>query len=324
MLFPHPLMRLFGLFGLLAALNAQSSVVAKETQDEDSTQFVRVAEDSNEEPIAMETAINRHTNSDGSVIVDLVSAVHVADPKYYDELNRRFAKYDAVLYELVAPKGTRVPRGGVQPTSAVSLLQNGMTEMLKLEFQLEGIDYTVGNMVHADISPDEFSKSMQDRGESIASVFFRAMGQAMAQQANPTKQSADAQLLVALMAKNRDYELKRVLARQFENMESTLRIFEGPNGSTLVTVRNQRAVDVLKQQIKFGKNVSRSSTAPRIWPTWVSVSKISSDSSCSDSSGLRLGTFAEGLSTPEIESSCSFSKRTFLATLNRTYCSPNS
>lgn len=252
MLFSHPLMRYFGLVGALGFLGA-SGVAAKEKHSDETLKFVRVTEGADEEPIAMETAINRHASADGSIVVDLVSAVHVADAKYYDALNRRFAKYDAVLYELVAPKGTRVPRGGGQPTSAVSLLQNGMTEMLKLEFQLEGVNYTVRNMVHADISPEEFSKSMKDRGESMVQVFFRAMGQAMAQQANPTKVSADTQLFAALMAKDRDYELKRVLARQFENMESTLQVFEGPNGSTLVTVRNQRAVDVLKNQLKRGK-----------------------------------------------------------------------
>ncbi len=248
-----PWIRLFGFAGLFAVLaNPYGQVDAKENNDGDAAQFVRTTQDEDKEPLAMETAVSRHTSADGRIVVDLISAVHVADKSYYDDLNQRFAGYDAVLYELVAPKGTRVPRGGVRSTGVVSLLQNGLTELLDLEFQLEAVDYTVKNMVHADLSPDEFSKSMKDRGESMASVMFRAMGQAIAQKANPSQGSTDAQLLVALMAKDRDFELKRVLAKQFENLDA-VRIFEGPNGSTLVTVRNQRAVDVLKEQIKKGK-----------------------------------------------------------------------
>lgn len=256
MLFRNPLVRglaSVGIVALLASVSTEATGTEKKKDAEESIQFIRLTHDDDDEPIAMETAVNRLTNADGSIVVDLIAAVHVADPEYYDDLNKRFKSYDAVLYELVAPKGTRVPKGGGRPTSAVSLLQNGMTRMLNLEFQLEGIDYTKPNLLHADISPEEFSKSMKERGESMVSVFFRAMGHAMAQQADTSQKSADAKLLAALLAKDRDFELKRALAEQFENMESTIQIFEGPNGSTLVTVRNQRAIDVLKKQISKGQ-----------------------------------------------------------------------
>jgi len=254
MLLSQPLLRRLASFGIVAlSASATLGATGEDEKAEESTQFVRLTHDENDDPIAMETAINRLVNDDGNITVDLISAIHVADSPYYDDLNKRFETYDAVLYELVAPKGTRVPKGGGRPSGVVSLLQNGMTEMLDLEFQLEGIDYTKRNMVHADISPAEFSKSMKDRGESMVSMFFRAMGHAMAQQADPSKTTADAKLVAALLAKDRDFELKRILAEQFEDMESTVQIFEGPNGSTLVTVRNQRAADVLKEQIKLGR-----------------------------------------------------------------------
>ena len=43
--------------------------------------------------------------------VDLIGAVHIGDIAYYDELNKQFTQYDALLYELVAPPGTVVERG---------------------------------------------------------------------------------------------------------------------------------------------------------------------------------------------------------------------
>ena len=256
MVIRHLLLRGLATVGIVVSLANVTTEAFCEDQKKDTNgaiQFIRLTHDDDDEPIAMETAINRLSSADGTIVVDLIAAVHVADPEYYDNLNKQFKAYDAVLYELVAPQGTRVPKGGGRPTSPVSLLQNGMTQMLNLEFQLEGIDYTRPNLLHADISPEEFSKSMKERGESMVSIFFRAMGHAMAQQADTSRQSADAKLLAALLAKDRDFELKRALAEQFENMESTIQIFEGPNGSTLVTVRNQRAIDVLKRQIDKGQ-----------------------------------------------------------------------
>ena len=38
--------------------------------------------------------------------------------------------------------------------------QQGLTRMLGLEFQLDRIDYTAPNFVHADMSPKEFEAAM--------------------------------------------------------------------------------------------------------------------------------------------------------------------
>ena len=146
------------LLGLLASVSSVAR--ADENQDEEASKFLRIVRDKNDEPQAMQTAICRFVpkgSQHQGLVVDLIGAVHVGDRTYYRKLNKRFRGYDAVLYELVAPEGTRVPKGGGQPTSAVSFLQAGMTQILELEFQLEGIDYSQPNLVHADISPDEFS-----------------------------------------------------------------------------------------------------------------------------------------------------------------------
>jgi hypothetical protein len=239
---------------LLASVSSVAR--ADENQDEEASKFLRIVRDKNDEPQAMQTAICRFVpkgSQHQGLVVDLIGAVHVGDKTYYRKLNKRFRGYDAVLYELVAPEGTRVPKGGGQPTSAVSFLQAGMTQLLELEFQLEGIDYSQQNLVHADISPEEFSKSMKERGESVVSMFFRVLGHSMAQQAKMSKRTSDARLLSALFAKDRAFELKQILAEQFQDLEGTIKVFEGPNGSTLVTVRNQRAIDVLKREINAGR-----------------------------------------------------------------------
>ena len=116
-----------------------------------------------EQPTAMETLIAHCVgkNQQGvDVTVDLVGAVHVGEREYYDQLNQLFESYDAVLYELVAPEGTRVVPGQKRASSnPVSFLQKVMKNVLKLEFQLDRIDYTKPNMVHADMSPKSFRKA---------------------------------------------------------------------------------------------------------------------------------------------------------------------
>ena len=187
--------------------------------------------------------------------VDLVAAVHIADKSYYQELNKRFAGYDAVLYELVAPEGTRIPQGGRKDKRAgnmLSAVQLGMKDLLKLEFQLDQVDYTRKNLVHADLSPEQFVKSMRDRKEGFTDIFTRLLAYALAKQAQGGD-GGEMQLLMAMFDKNRSLALKRAMADQFQEMEGMTAVFEGPKGSTLIGERNKRALEVLKKQIAAGK-----------------------------------------------------------------------
>jgi hypothetical protein len=118
---------------------------------------------------------------------------------------------------------------------------------------LDHIDYRKPNFVHADMSPDDFSKSMADRGESIWTILLRLMEQAMAQQAKQADGSAEAKLFAGLFSNNRSLKMKRMLAEQFEDMDAAMAAFNGPNGSTLITERNKKALKVLRREIDSGK-----------------------------------------------------------------------
>lgn len=222
-------------------------------------QYVRIQRDARDQPTAFQTAIVEFaSNKPGQkdLRVDLVGAIHVGERPYYEELNRLFEKYDAVLYELVAPPGTRVPKGGGhQSGHPVGALQRGLKDMLDLEHQLDVVDYTKANLVHADMSPEQFSKSMDERGESFWTMFFQMMGQAMAQesQRNARGKSTDLEMLMALFDKNRAVKLKRVLADQFEGSEGMIAALDGPKGSTIISGRNKVALETLAKEIAAGK-----------------------------------------------------------------------
>jgi hypothetical protein len=220
--------------------------------------FVRIVKNDKQEPISLQTAVVRYVSTDPAhkdLVVDLVGAIHVGDKSYYEALNKRFEQYDVLLYELVAPEGTKIPKGGRQgpPGSAISALQLGMKSMLELDYQLEIVDYTKDNFVHADMSPEEFAESMKNKGESWMQMFFRMLGQGLAQQANKKEGATDADLLFALFAKDRPLRLKRIMADQMGDLELQMAALEGPDGSTILTERNKKALAVLDREIKAGK-----------------------------------------------------------------------
>jgi hypothetical protein len=254
--------------GVCVAQTPAPAVTSPKTTSDDKSvelgkDWVRIRYDDKHKPLAMESAIVRYEpvardpNASGPpVTIDLVGAVHIGDAAYYEGLNRRFDGYDALLYELVAPEGTVVERGrGTSNTHPLGALQNGMKSMLDLDHQLEKVDYTKKNFVHADMSPEQFTQAMKDRNEGFLQMYMRLLGQSLAQQSELAAQgeSPDMAIMAALFADDRPLRLKRVLAKQLADTESLLTSFGGEEGSVLISERNKIALKVLKEQLGAGK-----------------------------------------------------------------------
>jgi hypothetical protein len=236
---------------------AQAEKTSTDSHKAANDNYIRVTRDVGGNPQALETSIV-HLVPAGSdhpgLSVDLISAVHVADQGYYQKLDKWFDDYDVVLYELVAKEGTVIPKGGGDPNrNPLSSIQNAMKDLLELEYQLSGIDYTKKNFIHADLSPAEFAQSMKDKGESFWTIFFRLMAAGMARQANNPEKGGDFDILLALFEKDRAIKLKRIMADQFADMDMITAAFNGPDGSTLITERNKAALAVLGKQIAAGR-----------------------------------------------------------------------
>lgn len=250
---------LLGLFCLLAPLAGRMCRAAdSRPETADRGKFLRLERNDQGQLLGLQTAVVHYTPSDAAkrdLQVDLIGAVHVGERAYYDALNELFKKYDVVLYELVAPAGTRIPKGAKPGAHPVAMLQNGLKDMLALEHQLTRIDYTQPNLVHADMSPDEVTKSMNNRGESVVSMMFRMMGHGIAQQTRLEAQgkAPQADLFGAFFSRDRSGAMKRMFAEQFEILEDMMQALEGPEGSTLITERNKVALAKMAEQIAAGK-----------------------------------------------------------------------
>ena len=216
--------------------------------------YVRYAEDT--KSARLETAIKTFTLPSGKR-VDLIGVVHIADDAYYQELNQRFDAYDTVLFELVGdPKrlteSAPLPeqQRKIQPRSGmVSSIQQAAGTYLNLTFQLDAIDYTRKNMVHADVTAEEFEKRQKERGETTISLFARAMQAQLNGQANTAamRELDTFGLIRILMSEDSAAEFKKVLAKSLDQMESLTAAIEGKDGTVILGGRNSVVMSKIKE-----------------------------------------------------------------------------
>lgn len=204
----------------------------------------------------LETAVKQFRREADRAVVSLVAVVHVGDAGYYDRLQKFFESFDAVLYEMIRERD-------VEPTPAersghpISQLQVGMKNLLELEFQLDRIDYSRKNFVHADLDPASFEKLQADRGETIFGLLLKAaLEEQRRQSADPSTAMNPFALLGALLSSDRGPQLKMMLGSQMSQMENVLAgIDQTPDGkgSAILSGRNEHAMKVLAEQLAKGK-----------------------------------------------------------------------
>ena len=227
---------------------------ATPVQADGETTFVRVAEDHQDQPRALQLAIARYVPRTGATgtRVDLISAIHIGDSKYYADLNHRFRSYDVLLYELIAPKDVVISRQNSERSGVISNTQIMMKNMLQLSFQLDEIDYGASNFVHADLTPTELSQSMDERGESLYVYFWRLFYASIDQYGKDPLGLNDIRMLSAMLSTDSDNTFKIMLAYELTNLDKLREILGEDSDSAVIGARNQRAVDVLKSQLDGG------------------------------------------------------------------------
>ncbi|MBL8750699.1 MAG: hypothetical protein JNK78_16185 [Planctomycetes bacterium] len=231
-------------FGALA----QQPTDAPDRTPSDFIRFVRVDDGGH-----LDTAITTYRRDD--VELTLFGAVHIADKACYEALNDRFTSCDALLYELVGPADYRPSKEreheGFNP---IGLLQRGLENSLELHFQLDSVDYSPSNFVHADMTPSEFEQSMEDRGESLLTIMLDMMGSGMAAQRAKAEDGEPAppplDLVKAFRGGEGRHALRMQFAAQFEDMEAMV---AGGKSGTLLQGRNEKCLRVLAREIDAGK-----------------------------------------------------------------------
>ncbi len=209
----------------------------------------------------LQSPIITYRNAAG-VSVDLIPAIHLGDKAYFHALNDRFKAYDALLYEMVKPKGVspadvikaRKQPGNDAAVPMVSMIQQMLGEMLDLSFQLDEVDYSPANFVHADLDAETFAQMQEQKGEDMFGLILQ---QAMAQMAKGDAGPGDGMDFGALMAAMQSPDggrmLKLTLAKNLNQLDALLGGMDVLKGSVILSERNRVALSTLRKNIESGK-----------------------------------------------------------------------
>lgn len=204
---------------------------------------------------SLRTPIARYRHADGRT-VDLVGAIHLADARYYHVLNRTFARYDRVLYEMVdgedLPEIIRISRkieAGIatdaeteryrQYQASKEISWSGkllntyyiyMADLMKLSLQTNAIDYGRTNWVYADMSSAEFAAAMAERGETWLTLVLDSL-----------QESSGYNSTGSLFSTPNATELRRMVCRQLAATAKGSRAEK----RAIITARNERCFEVL-------------------------------------------------------------------------------
>ena len=224
------------------------------TQAAGMSQFMRFVGDARNGGV-LQTADVTYRKGDQSV--RLVAAVHIGEEAYFKALADSLEKAGVVLYEMVKPKGSGPPQTGVHSDHGVAQLQRFLKDRLDLSFQLDEVDYTPDNFIHADLDAETFQRMQAERGESFATLMLASMMQALS---NPGKAGAigtdpaEPQDVLDLMSRpDGERQVKLLLARQFGQLEADAMGLNTLAGSVILTERNKAVIKVLRKTLKEGK-----------------------------------------------------------------------
>lgn len=236
--------------------------------------FVRVERDDQGAPLALQTATVRYqpASGEGPLVVDLIGVIHIADRAYFEKLNEQFKQYDAVLYELVAAEKERVPdRTPRRANNPLALINDVAKNVLDLHSQLEWIDYTPKNFVHADLSPDEMAEAIRQRGDNSLTITLSVMvdwireanlKKLKVEQADADKkpaqpevnsEEAESDSLSLLTDPQGAVKLKRAMVEQFVSGEPGTTGLGRTLDALLIHDRNQAALRVFQKELAGGK-----------------------------------------------------------------------
>ena len=203
----------------------------------------------------LETSIVTYRNEAGATL-RLVGAVHIGEKSYYEGLNDTFRGDDAVLYEMVKPKNVPIPKPNQPSKSGIGKFQHFLKDSLNLDFQLDVVDYSRPNFVHADLDAETFEKMQAERGETIFTLMIRQMMNTMSKGDGAAGLNADdlpGELIAMLCRPDGERQGKLLLARHMGDMEKAAAGLDGPNGSVILSERNKAALKVLAKTLAGGK-----------------------------------------------------------------------
>ena len=199
----------------------------------------------------MQAAFTTYVNDDG-IRVDLLPTMHIGEAGFFRDLAKKFPKYDAVLYELVAKKGEPATEEGVNPQQAQ------IAGDMQLDNQGPHMNYDRKNFVHADLDLELIEKLEIAQNGTFKGALGEGPGLKAARSEKDT--AGDRQVFEDKQAATSatPAEKTRLMRRAYSRiLELTARPRPGttfPVGmEVLVGARNDKVMATLDAQLAAGK-----------------------------------------------------------------------
>ena len=133
--------------------------------------------------------------------------------------------------------------------------------MLGLYSQLQEVDYTKANFLHADMSPTEMSQAMRERGDTAVTFALSALADVLRQANLQAKEWEDSEqptisqqdVLSILTGSKGGADLKRLMALQFDRMGASEKSVGPTLSRLLISDRNAAAMKVFQRQLAKGR-----------------------------------------------------------------------
>ncbi|GJM13444.1 MAG: hypothetical protein DHS20C12_18470 [Pseudohongiella sp.] len=238
------------IYGRLLALSFCVAFSSSYAQEE--SEYLRFIPGTAEWEGELQTAIVSFEN-DAGIQLNLVSAVHLGEEEYYRELNDYFATQDVVLYELIA-EPDQVPVRGSGGNSFIGLIQQAMAGFLDIGFQLEEIDYSRPNFLHADLTPAQLGALMASKDENFFTMFLNLAMAQMAEQNATAEQPVSSftllSLINALNSEDQNGALKFLFAEELGRSGGLIVGEALEQQLTILGDRNKAALRVLAQVLE--------------------------------------------------------------------------
>ncbi len=161
---PYPFKSLFSAILLVTNLLAKG----------EDTNFIRIVDE--EERAQLQTSVTTYTKE--NTTVTLIGAIHIGDKSYFEALNKEFTNYPTLLFELIGgekaakllngkPKPKPKKEAHNRPAEGLRSLYHSLAITMQLSQQVEHIDYTKENFIHADLTMAEYLKLTQGKEDEI-------------------------------------------------------------------------------------------------------------------------------------------------------------
>lgn len=221
---------------------------------EEPTDFIRVQED--ETHTRLQTSITTYQKEDTTVT--LIGAIHIADQGYFEALNKEFTKYPVLLFELIGgeeaaatldgkPKEDEEPDG--RPAEGLRGLYGSFANTMQLVEQIEYIDYTRENFVHADLTMAEYLKLTEGKDDDLLAFALQSSVKTSEISGKPFG-GLDMGLVMRAILSGDGTGLKLQYMTMMDQGDESAAAITGQN--LIITDRNDKCFQVLAEQRKTG------------------------------------------------------------------------